>query len=131
MIALAKRLYDQWRKSPLIIAVDFDDTIKPFRFQKDKKALKIIRLLKKCQESGAIIVLFTASRVERYPMMRKYCERHGLKISSINENPIDLPYGTNGKIFYNVFIDDRAGIHEAYYALLFAHKLFKMSRWTL
>ena len=35
-----------------------------------------------------------------------------IEIDTINENPIDLPYGHNGKIYANIFLDDRAGLFQ-------------------
>jgi hypothetical protein len=122
---MIKRLYKQWKKRDLIIAVDFDDTLKPFRFQSEKKCLKIINLLKKCQQLGAHIIIFTASDPRRFTMMRSYCERHKLIISGINENAIELPFGNDGKIFYNILLDDRTGLTQAYYTLLITYWLIK------
>jgi hypothetical protein len=36
-----------------------------------------------------------------------------LKIDSINQNPINLPYGNSSKIYANIFLDDRAGLNES------------------
>jgi hypothetical protein len=38
---------------------------------------------------------------------------NNITIASINENPIDLPFGNNGKIYYNILLDDRAGLGQA------------------
>jgi len=121
------KLFKQWKKrGNIIIAVDFDDTIKPFRFQKEKKCLKIIKLLKKCHQYGAKIIIYTASDPRRFSMMRSYCERHGLIIESINQNISNLPFGNNGKIFYNILLDDRSGLTETYYRLLITFLLYKL-----
>jgi len=45
--------------------------------------------------------------------MIEYMADHGIKISSINKNPIDLPFGNHGKIYYNHLLDDRAGLESA------------------
>ena len=111
------RLYKEWSQyGKIIIAVDFDDTISPWKF-KDEEDLRAIRstidLLSVAKQTGAYIVVFTACNEDRYAEIREYCKSVGLEIDSINTNPIDLPYGNNAKIYANIFIDDRAGINQA------------------
>jgi hypothetical protein len=69
-----------------------------------------LKLVRECQELGFYIVLFTASPPERYDFMTNYCLGYGIKLDAINKNVITLPYGNNGKIYYNILIDDRAGL---------------------
>ncbi len=111
------RLFNEWTQhGKIIIACDFDDTISPWKlhnFDFDK----VIELLKIAKQTGAYIVIFTACNTDRYDEIRKYCESKGLVIDAINETPVELPYGKNGKIYANVFIDDRAGLHEAMHIL--------------
>jgi hypothetical protein len=112
-----KRLYEEWIQfGKAIIAVDFDDTISPWKF-KDADDLiqfdKTINLLKICKQTGAYVTIFTACNQDRYEEIKSYCASKGLEIDSINQTPVDnIPYGKNGKIYANVFLDDRAGILE-------------------
>jgi hypothetical protein len=53
-----------------------------------------------------------------------------LVIDSINENPINLPYGHHGKIYANIYLDDRAGLNEALNILEFAMYKIKGSKTT-
>ena len=88
--------------------------VQKFRRKKLKKPMKrVISILKTARETGAYIVIFTACNTERYDEIRKYCSDNGLEIDSINETPIDLPYGKNGKVYANLFVDDRAGLNES------------------
>lgn len=114
------RLIEEWKQyGKIIIACDYDDTISPWKMQSfDFK--RVIEVLKVAKETGAYIVIFTACNTERYGEIKDYCQTAGLKIDAINETPIDLPYGKNGKIYANVFIDDRAGLNEALNILEFA-----------
>lgn len=108
-----ERLYAEWVKHPkLIIASDFDDTIYDFH-QRGQNHTEVLELLMKCKELGFYVVLFSASKPERFDFMRKYCSELGLEIDGINKNVIELPYGNNGKIYYNILLDDRAGLFEA------------------
>lgn len=118
----AKRLIDEWRQhGKIIIAVDFDDTISPWKLEHDVTDCKnVIDTLKVAKEVGAYITVFTACKEDRYPEIEGYCEAVGLNIDSINQNPIELPYGNHAKIYANIFIDDRAGLEEALKILSFA-----------
>jgi hypothetical protein len=112
-IPYLERLEQEWEQhGKIIIACDFDDTISPWRMHKSDFK-RVIDILKIARETGAFIVIFTACNAERYPEIKKYCSDNGLEIDSINETPIDLPYGKNGKVYANIFIDDRAGLNES------------------
>lgn len=108
-----ERLYKEYAKHKrLIVAVDFDDTVYPFGNSEDQHP-GVIELLKQCNKHNFYVVVFTASAPERYPMIEKFMAEKGVTIASINKNPIPLPYGNNGKIYYNILLDDRAGLWEA------------------
>jgi hypothetical protein len=112
-----ERLYQEWKQhGKIIIGVDFDDTISPWKF-KDKQDLeeldRTIQILRVAHETGAYIVIFTACNPDRYMEIQDYCDKVHLPIDTINRTPFDLPYGKNGKIYANIFLDDRAGLTEA------------------
>jgi thiol-disulfide isomerase/thioredoxin len=114
------RLVKEWTEhGKIIIAVDFDDTISPWKMT-DFDFSKVIDILIKAKQTGAYIVIFTACSSERFNEIRNYCSSKGLEIDSINENPIPLPYGQHRKIYANIFIDDRAGLNESLNILEFA-----------
>jgi hypothetical protein len=107
------RLETEWEQhGKIIIGVDFDDTISPWRMD-DFDFDTVIKTLKTAKETGAYIVIFTACKPDRYPEIATYCESKGLEIDRINETPIDVGFGNHAKIYANIFIDDRAGLHEA------------------
>jgi hypothetical protein len=112
------RLYKEYLKYPkLIIACDHDDTVFDFH-KKGHSYPRMVNLLKECAELGFYIVVYTASDKSRWKFIEDYwTDELGIKISTINENPIDLPYGNNGKIYYNILLDDRAGLGFSYEVL--------------
>lgn len=115
---IVERLSKEWIKhKKIIIAVDFDDTIFPWGFKEFKDIEFYEHLIKELimfQQIGAYIVVFTASEKERYDFIRNYLAEKGLIVDGINENVIpSIPYGKNGKIYYNILLCDRAGIFEA------------------
>lgn len=112
------RLYREYKKHPrLIIACDFDDTIFGYH-NKDDDHSDVINLLKECSELNFYIVIFSASSQDRFDFMIKYAESMGIKVcAAVNKNAIELPYGHWGKIYYNILLDDRAGLKNAYETL--------------
>jgi hydroxymethylpyrimidine pyrophosphatase-like HAD family hydrolase len=107
------RLLSAYREHPrLIVAVDFDDTVFDFH-NHGYKFPKAIELIKRAQAAGFYIVGFTASKPERYPFIQEHFESLGIKLDAINTNVIPSAYGNSGKIFYNILLDDRAGLEQA------------------
>lgn len=122
-----QRLYHEWERHPkLLIACDFDETIFDFH-KKGTNHEMVIALLKKCNELGFYLSLFTASKPERYDFMRRHMTELGVKIDAINENVIELKYGNNGKIYYNILLDDRAGLGQAYTVLSSVIEMIKIA----
>lgn len=121
-----KRLKDEYYKyGKLIIAFDFDDTIYDFH-NKGRHYNKVIKLLQDWR-GDAYFILYTASDETRFQSMKLYMEEHGICVHAINENiSKNVPQG--GKIYYNVLLDDRAGLNTSYWAL---KKLLKHIRRSL
>jgi hypothetical protein len=114
---LVDKLYKEYKNNPkLIIAVDFDDTI--YDYNNNGTTHKyVIDLLKECQELNFYIVVYTARMKKHFDVIAPYMEKIGIKIAAINENAVDLPYGRDGKIYYNILLDDKAGLGQACSAL--------------
>jgi len=116
------RLSEEYLKhKSLVIALDYDNTI----FDYHKKGFifeKVIKLIKVCNDLKFKIVIFSGSAKERHDEIYKYCETIGIKIDGINEDVIDWNQDktldwSKSKIYYNIFLDDRAGLLEAYTTL--------------
>lgn len=100
--------YDKHKK--LVIGFDFDNTIFDVH-NKGYDVSYVIKLLKQAKELGFILCLHTAElRDDWLEWKVKYCEHYGIKPDYVNESPL-LP-GTK-KPFFNLLIDDRAGLNEA------------------
>jgi len=113
MYSCIDRLYDEYLKhNNLIIAVDFDDTV--FDFHDIGSTYEyIFSILKEAQEQGHIIVMFSACKKERFSFIEQYMKDRGINVASINQNPFPMEYGNDGKIFYNILLDDKAGLGQA------------------
>lgn len=110
-----ERLLEEWKQhGKIIISLDFDDTIYCWRPDFNKEDVdRTIKVVQEACKTGAYVVMFTASNEERFPEILKYCSDIGIPVSSINKNPFPLPYGNNGKIYYNINLCDRSGLNEA------------------
>lgn len=103
--------YQKHRK--LIVAVDFDDTVFPYH-QTDHSHEMVLDLVRECQAVGFYIVIWTASEPIRFPFIKQFMSDNGIEVDSINENPVSLPFGNHKKIYYNILLDDRAGLASSY-----------------
>lgn len=105
------RLFKEWSTyGKIIIGVDFDSTISPYHTLDNHEDIdRTIKLLRECKLTGCLIVIHTACRQDRYDKIRTYAKSVGIEVDTINETPIDLPYGKAGsKPYCNHFLDDRA-----------------------
>lgn len=109
------RLVKEWlQHGKIIISVDYDSTIFPYPTIDNQEDIeRTVSLVQIAYETGAYIVIFTASPESRHEEIQAYCEKIRLPINAINRNPIDLPYGNEGKIYYNINLCDRSGLNEA------------------
>ena len=114
-----QRLYAEYqRHKNIIVALDFDLTVYDYHEQ-GHKFPAVIQLIQECNQLGFPVVIFSGSAKERYPAIRKYCMSIGIQISGINEDLIDwhpdksLDWSSS-KIFYNILLDDRAGLNSSY-----------------
>lgn len=93
----------------LIIAFDFDYTVHNYR-EEDNFAYDVVMQLLRDWRPYAHFIVFTASPEERYPYIKNYLEKNNIPYDKINEDILERNY--TRKIYYNVFLDDRAGLGE-------------------
>lgn len=116
MNVYVNRLLNEWKQhGKIIISVDFDDTIYPYNNNLENKEdiKRTIELIQLAKYIGAYIVIFTASPNDRHLFIQEYCDSIKIPVDSINRNPIDLPFGKEGKIYYNINLCDRSGLQES------------------
>jgi len=108
------RLRNEYKKhKKLIIAVDFDDTVFPYH-DTGHTYTRILNLVARASKLGFYIVVWTASSPDRYPLIEAFYKEKSIQIASINKNPVEnMPFGNHGKIYYNLLLDDRAGLGQA------------------
>lgn len=110
-----ERLVKEWEAyGKILIAVDYDSTISVWPTIDNTEDIKrTIQLLQVAYETGAHISINTCSKPDRHAEIQKHCEGLKIPIRGINVNSVDLPYGNHGKIYANIYLDDRAGLREA------------------
>ena len=104
------RLIKEFKQyNTLFIAFDFDNTIFDYHRTGDSYP-KMIKLLQELQAVGCTLILFTANEYEQLQTCLDYCTGLGITVSYVNENPL---FNTR-KPYYNILLDDRAGLDSSY-----------------
>ena len=105
---LLQRLIEQYEKQDkLIVAYDFDDTVKPYWCADCCKVQSILRRLR--DNIDAYFIVYTCNK--DHEKIKKFLDKWDIPYDSINENAPFAP-DIDGKLFYNVFLDDKAGLGE-------------------
>lgn len=114
------RLVTEWLKNgKIIIACDLDDTIIPYNEEIKNNCKKMVDLILECQEQGIYFLINTARSKEQLNKAKEQVEALGIEVHGINEmhQEWDRPYGINGKLYANIFLDDRGGFWDTYWTL--------------
>lgn len=125
------RLVKEWLKNgKIIIACDLDDTIIPYNEEIKENCNKMVKLVLDCQKEGIIFLINTARSKERLYKSKEQVEGLGIVVHGINEmHPEwDKPYGLNGKLYANIFLDDRGGFWDTYWTLSNALSIVRHQR---
>lgn len=112
---LYKRLFDAYEEHDrLIIAYDLDDTVRPYKSKSCEDVKTLIKRAKRILKPYFIV--FTANPHKEKNIA--FLEAEGLPYDAINENAEFIGrYGDGLKVYYNLLLDDKAGLKEAYDAL--------------
>lgn len=76
-------------------------------------------LLRYLKEKGFKLILFTGNEGEKLQDIIEYCKEHGYEPDYVNESPVMKTI----KPYYNILLDDRAGLNEAYNILVLTLKM--------
>lgn len=93
----------------LIIAFDFDNTVFPLSGD-DEVCLEVRDTLRLAQEQGHVLICYTCRSEEEEVL--KFCQGEGIYYERFNENHLQLD-GQHGKVYYNIFLDDKCGLQMA------------------
>jgi hypothetical protein len=112
-----KRLVMEWvEHGELVIAYDYDNTV--FDYHDEGITFDYMKeLLTRCKNIGAKFIVFSCSPKDRHEEMRGYLVKNDFPCDYINESPIKLYNDGTGKLFFNILLDDRAGLRSAFIIL--------------
>ena len=125
------RLVTEWLKNgKIIIGCDLDDTIITYNEEIKDNCKKMVDLILECQKEGIIFLINTARSEYQLEKAKKQVEELGITVHGVNKmHPEwDKPYGVNGKLYANIFLDDRGGFWDTYWILTNALTMVKIER---
>lgn len=108
------RLIAEYRKyGSLVVAYDFDNTVYDYHKQGHDYS-EVIELIRECHQYGLILIVFTAE--EDTLKVSNWLTAQNIPFDLINENP---PFfqSESRKIYWNVLLDDRAGLWSSFVQL--------------
>lgn len=108
------RLVDEYKKyGSLVIAYDFDNCVFDYH-NKGHNYIEVIELLKEAKEINCYMIVFTAEK--DLTKVKDFLSSNQIPFDSINENPPFFKSEAR-KIYFNLLLDDRAGLYSAYIQL--------------
>lgn len=125
------RLVTEWLKNgKIIIACDLDDTIIPYNDEIKDNCQIMVDLILECQKEGIIFLINTARSEYQLQKAKEQVEELGIVVHGINQmhEGWDKPYGLNGKLYVNIFLDDRGGFWDSYWTLSNALTILKQNK---
>ena len=100
---------DYLQHKSLFVAYDYDNTVFDYHHQGITYG-PIIDLLRNCKSLGFQLILFTGNEGEALEKIRLDLTLRKIPFDFVNENPLM----DTRKPYYNILLDDRAGLKEAY-----------------
>lgn len=111
---LANKLIQQYKQhGKLIIAFDFDDTV--YANSPDVDVSETIKVLQRAKEQGHELICFTCRDDQMIPS--QYCFYNRIMYDYFNGSPYNNEETGLGKPYFNVLLDDKAGLEQAREAL--------------
>ena len=109
-------IYERLKKEYLehgkiIIAVDFDDTLKEYRAEEE--SIRHVKKLLKRWEPYSFVYIWTARDEERQKEVVQFCKENYINFENINEGCKKVDIFNSRKPYYNILLDDRAGLGQA------------------
>ena len=108
------RLREEWiRHGKIIVAYDVDSTVLPFHEHELNDDYSVIHnLLKELNELNCTLIVFTAAAEERWDGIKEKLAALNLPYNYFNQSPPEIPgLVSKGKVYANIYLDDRAGLH--------------------
>ena len=106
----------------IIVAYDFDDTVEPSKI--NYSCDSVVKLLQLCSEFSDIeMICYTArTKTEDIKNVKESLKSLGIKFDAINDDcpriKREMEHIHDSKVLFSVFLDNRAGLKQAYDILL-------------
>lgn len=105
-----KEAADGSERGPVTVCIDLDGTLARKQVPFDPKTIgrprrKFVRLARLLKEKGCRVVVWTVRGDGR--LVKRWLRRHRVPYDFVNENP-DQPPGSSGKLYADVYVDDKA-----------------------
>jgi hypothetical protein len=105
------RTFSEHRK--IIIGLDFDDTIFPLTISEyiEERCARVQSLIKSFKKEDIVLCIYTVS--DNSSLKYKEFILHSLDINFdyVNRSPVII--GNGDKPFFNILLDDKAGLNES------------------
>lgn len=99
----------------IVVGLDFDNTIYDCHHTPPVYIYDgVVELIKKCNTLNFTVCIWTAN--EDHSLVDSVCKNLGIKYNYLNDSPL-IPNSTSRKPFFNVLLDDRAGLKSAFDSL--------------
>ena len=113
---VVNRLIAEYRKhNSLIVAYDFDNTVYDYH-NEGHKYDELVELLRRLKSMGCYLIVFTSRSEVELDFVKTYLKSNNIPHDSVNENAPFAKFDGR-KIYYNILLDDRAGLRSAYECL--------------
>jgi hypothetical protein len=114
------RLLSEYQKyGSIVVAYDFDNTVFDFH-KKGKTYEQVMQLIRDLKDANCYMICFTAATDKKF--MLQYLSDNNIPFDAINENPPFFKCDER-KIYYNAYLDDRAGLLQVYSELTLLLKI--------
>lgn len=127
-ILLGRLLKNYYKHGSIIVAFDFDDTVRDYHTLKPiQDVVELLRLLK--ARGYAKLVCYTCRSGEGIDgqgaqYVKDYLALYDITYDAFNEPVVKMLHPEtgeeipqSGKIYYNIFLDDKAGLGQAFEVL--------------
>lgn len=100
------------RNGSLIVAYDFDNTVYDYH-SRGHDYTEVIELIRKAKHAGCYLIVFTGNQDEQ--LVRSFLKDNDIPFDSVNEQSpfLDENSKQSRKIYYNILLDDAAGLESA------------------
>lgn len=107
---LLSRLIKQYQtQDKIVIAYDFDDTVRPYYSAGCEEVQSVLRMSKRIL--NPYFIVFTSN--SNHDEIKRFLDEQKIPYDSINKNAPFVSFIKPGdKLFYNVLLDDKCGLGE-------------------